>query len=368
MTVATTELPAQAESSATGRILWPDVMRIVAMVAVFAFHYIGARPSSAGPLTSGAIRGAGGPFAISIFIMLGGFTFALADSKKSKRPYIKTLGSRFRRLLVPYWIVAVPFITGAVVTGEMPASELWKAAFWLTGLNILHPAVYLPVSEAWWYVTLVLQMALFAPLLPRLREAFGRVGLCVAALLVNYLTVRLIVGLPPEWVYLAQGLVLARLAEVTIGYVVGDALFGRHEGGLDLSTLALVGLLAAGGALMGSAGMMWTPPLALVVVAASIALCARIFGLSMGAGRVSTTIASVAAMSYCFYLSHTPVVRMVVRIAQPHSTATVLAWLPVALAASAAVGWGFDRLSAAALGRPPKERSHATNERSSQRR
>jgi peptidoglycan/LPS O-acetylase OafA/YrhL len=333
-----------------GRILWPDALRVVAMLAVFAAHYIGALPLSAGPLASDAIRAASVPFAVSIFIMLGGFMFALTESRVISRPYGTALKERLRRLLIPYWIVAIPFMAAALLSGEMRASELPKAVVWLTGLNILSPAVYLPVSEAWWYVTLAIQVAIIAPILPRLRDSVGHFGLAVLALSVNCVVLLAIRMLPSDWEYLAQGLVLARLTELTIGYVIGSALFQARDRLVDLATLATVGVLAAGGARMHTIGM-WTPPIALLGVTALFALCAARYGTSRVAGAAGMLVAPVAATSYVFYLSHTPIVRMVVRLGHPSSTAQALMWAPIALAASAVCAWAFQQLCVIALRR-----------------
>jgi peptidoglycan/LPS O-acetylase OafA/YrhL len=332
----------QPRQMVSGRVVWPDALRITAAISIFVFHFLEVLPKSATPLAADWIPGTFGLAAVSLFVMLSGFTAGLVSARPIRSSYVVGLRTRFERLLIPYWTVAVPLIVVALAIGVMPRADAWKIPFWLTGLNILGPRLYEPLSESWWYVTLALQMAIISPFLPPVRRRIGVIGLAFLSLAINATALLVIGMLPKAWGYLTQGLVFARLAELTIGFVLGAALFGNEDGRPDSRTLAAVAMMAIGGALMYDIGM-YTFPLGIIGAAGLVTLCSALLGPKRSVGKVAEVMAALGALSYVFYLSHTFVVRLVVEYAKPDSTGSALVWMLVAFALALPVAWAFDK-------------------------
>lgn len=332
----------------TQRIAWIDGLRVVGALMIFAYHFLtdyertfGASPSTA------SFMNAWWPhfneWAISLFVILAGLSLTLSwQPLTDVRGYLRR---RAVRLLVPLWIIGVPYVFAGIALGLMRVPDLWKVPVWFSGLGAISPATFLPVSEAWWYVTVALQCALIAPLVQwvtdRIGLAWGLLGMALTSLLSLWAIGRL----PGEWHYLTQGLVLARLIEFGVGVLAANAI--RRKAGLatigsSALGLALAGLLADRLDAVTSAGALG---LWIVIVLA--------FALALRSGpRSPRWLVTAGLATYPFYLAHAPIGAYTIRTLA--SLGADAPWLLAALAltlsgAVASAVMVLDRRAAAAL-------------------
>ncbi len=338
---------ATAENAGEGRQAWADVVRVAAVVMIFLYHFSPDWLSSTGTRAGDAhtfIRDHFAVWAIAAFVMLSAFSLSLGLLGAPK-PYRDYLPRRLVRIVAPFWTVAIPFALVGFVVGEAAWHDIWKLPVWLLGFNFVHPDVYQPISEAWWYVSLALRISLVMPLLIAARRRFGLVPLTVAALALNAAALALVEQAGARWEYLAQGLVVCRLAELTIGLAAAELALGRRRGRADLASArpALVAMLLTMGvspylARLGA----WTGWQALMVLTVLFFLGSF---LASGLTPRCRVLAWAAALSYPFYLTHAPVSKYVGRVLASAGLDVTLVALLVALVVSVAVAWIFDQVS-----------------------
>jgi peptidoglycan/LPS O-acetylase OafA/YrhL len=338
----------------TARQLWADVIRVAAVLMIFLYHFtpdwlasVGAQPSAAQQFITDHFA----EWAIAAFVVLSGFSLWLTLAAR-QRPYAAYLSRRLVRIFVPYWTIAVPFALIGFALGEAVWPDLWKLPIWLLGLGPVTPGTYLPVSEAWWYVSLALQISLIVPPLLWLRRRLGLLPLTLCALAMNTAAMFAINAAGPNWQYLNQGLVLCRLTEVMIGVAAAEiVLTGRQRNRATLLPLASMALVMVGAPLLDMLHMRtsWQATLVLAALftagslfAASIHLRAR-------------WLTSAAALSYCFYLSHAPVSkytgRLLVRLGLHNTIAALLLILVVCVVVAWIADWVARRFVAPLLSR-----------------
>jgi peptidoglycan/LPS O-acetylase OafA/YrhL len=323
------------------RQLWADVIRVAAVLMVFLYHFtpdwlasVAAEPSAAQQFISDHFA----EWAIAAFVVLSGFSLALILSV-NQSSFTEYLSHRLVRILGPFWTIAIPFALVGFALGEAPWTDLWKLPIWLLGLGPANPDTYLPVSEAWWYVSLALQISLIVPILMRVRRSLGLLPLAACALALNTATMFAVNAAGPQYHYLNQGLVLCRLTEVMVGVAAAEMVLARRAGGRGLrAALMSMGLVMAASPLLDMLDMRtsWEATLAL----AGLFTAGAVFAASLAIRSRCLTWA--AALSYCFYLSHAPVSKYAGRLLARLGLHTTIGALLVVLPICVLVAWIAD--------------------------
>lgn len=298
--------PASTEVATRSRAAWADWCRLTAAASIFLFHFLTDYTRLFGARAAAAATGEGAAlivsefegWGISFFLVLMGASLVLSPITE---PYARYLRRRLLRVLLPLWILAIPYLAAGLAVSEMQWQDVWKVPFWLTGLNVLHPALFFPVSGAWWYVTLAVQWILVAPLVQRLVRARGLLPMAFLLGALQLASLAAISLLPSEWSYLSQGLIVARAATVGFGVVIAHLLSAsRTRNELLTTAMAALVLLAVAGlsASLGGTGS----PFRLVSYLALAFVFARLSRAGSGA-----MLAAAAAATYPFYLAHAPI-------------------------------------------------------------
>jgi peptidoglycan/LPS O-acetylase OafA/YrhL len=329
------------------RQTWADLVRVAAVLMIFLYHFfpdwLHSSDAPAGPAAT-FIEDHFATWAIAAFVVLSAFSLSLG-LLSSQRPYREYLPRRLVRILAPFWTVAIPFAIAGFVLGEAPWRDIWKLPVWLLGLNFVHPSVYQPISEAWWYVSLALRISLVMPLLVGMRRRIGLVPLTVLALAVNAAALALVGLAGDDWRYLAQGLVVCRLAELMIGLAVAElALSRRRDHRLsrtDWQPLLALAITIAVSPLLSQLEA-WTSWPAMMVLAGLFFVGAAFASKVALQPRV---LALAAGLSYTFYLTHAPVSKYVGRVLASAGLRTTVVALLVALVVCVAVAAFFDWVS-----------------------
>lgn len=323
------------------RQLWADVIRVAAVLMIFLYHAVPdwLKTTSAEPGTAEQfIISHFATWAIAGFVVLSGFslTLTLSTPRRSTRSF---LSHRLSRILSPFWTVAIPFSLAGFALGEEAWGDIWKLPIWLLGLGPVHPSTYQPISEAWWYVSLALQISLVMPLLLRVRRAIGLVPFSIFAVFVNVIALALVSLIRPEWKHLAQGLVVCRLAELVIGIAACELTLVARRDRRKLGTALLcMAFVMAVSPLLDLLGMWtgWEAMLGLAVLFTAGALSAAVFpGTPRG-------LSWAAALSYTFYLTHAPVSKYAGRLLFRTGIDHVVIALPVLLVVCILVAWLAD--------------------------
>jgi peptidoglycan/LPS O-acetylase OafA/YrhL len=288
------------------RQLWADAIRVAAVLMVFLYHFTpdwlastGTEPSTSQQFISDHFA----EWAIAAFVVLSGFSLWLTLSAREQK-YTAYLSRRLTRIFVPYWTIAVPFALVGFALEEAAWADIWKLPVWLLGLGPVTPDTYLPISEAWWYVSLALQIGLIIPLLQWLRRRLGLLPLTLCTLALNTASMLAVNAAGPDWQYLNQELVLCRLTEVMIGVVAAELILARRQGsGEVLAPLASMALIMLAAPLLDLLQMRtsWQATLVLAALFAAGAI------FSVPTTLRARGLTWAAALSYCFYLSHAPV-------------------------------------------------------------
>ena len=297
-------------SRRASRIIWVDVLRILGAALIFVYHFSRdyqftfgmGKPSPGMALVTDQFALIG----ISLFVILSGLSYYL--SKRPGHSGFAEYRRRIGRLLLPLWVIGVPYVIAGLALGEMSANELWKLPFWFLGLGVVSPATYLPVSAAWWYVTLAVQCVLILPVVWLLTDRIGITAGVIALALVEFATLALIGLLPPAWHYLVQGLVFARLIEIAVGIIAAAAcrrLIGAWKA-LGLCILAIAASLLA--QQLGAITPAW------IVSGWAIATAGLAFALGAGSHPSAAFLTSIAVATYPFYLVHSPIVKNVIHL------------------------------------------------------
>lgn len=123
--------------------IWPSVMRLVATLAIFLFHFLGLL---------GYYRYRLDLYSIIIFSFLSGYL-----STGIHRDGTQWLKKRYFNIMVPYWIIIIPILYATVIFSYKPITLL-KVLAALSGCNMF---VNNPVYVDSWYITYVLLLYLY---------------------------------------------------------------------------------------------------------------------------------------------------------------------------------------------------------------
>jgi len=258
---------------------------------------------------------------ISLFVMLSALSLAL-NSNRLTPPWGR-VRQRISRLLVPLWIVGVPYVLAGLALGEMPIRSLWKVPVWFAGLGVISPSAYLPVSQAWWYVTLAVQCVLIGPLLNLLIARLGTIRTVAVLVAVGLASLLAVDALPFQWQYLKQGLVLCRLPEIAAGLLSAQVLLRRSS---LLSVLGSVILVLLASTLAGLSGAVTSS----LVVLSWLAVLLVLSTFATNVSASGTTLRTVALGTYPFYLVHAPIGKYLIIAAASIGVRTAV---PLAIAA-----------------------------------
>lgn len=329
---------------------WADGVRVGAVLLIFLFYFGPNWAHATSTEPSAAWRFISEHFAqwgIAAFVVLSGFALALTLST-SRRPYGSYISHRLARILAPFWMVAIPFSLAGFALGEEAWRNIWKLPVWLLGLGPVNPATHEPISAAWWYVSLALQISLLMPLLMRLRRSLGLIPVTVFAVGLNAVVLAAVELIRPEWVHLTQGLVLSRLAELTIGMAAAELVLWIRGSRRDRLRLVeagcCLGFIMAVSPLLDKLGS-WTTWRAVMVLTALFALGALLGGRQGRAHAATRRLAWAAAISYCFYLTQAPVSKYTGRLLVKAGIDTIYVALPVALIVCVLVAWLAERIA-----------------------
>ena len=181
----------------SGRHANIEAARGVAILAVFGYHFVGFWRAAGGAAGfGGAPHGLerrlwlyGGTWGVSVFVVVSALVLVRALDESSG--LLTFYRRRLLRIFPLFWWIAVPLMGLAFAVGRMQANQLWKVPFWLTGTEILWPGRLWPVTAAWWFVTLIVQIYLVFPLLVVVARRFGPAPLMGLALVVNLVSLTL---------------------------------------------------------------------------------------------------------------------------------------------------------------------------------
>ena len=340
-----------------------QVLRAVAVLAIFAQHFLGFWHAAGRPLDlSGGVVGSidrtlrfdAGFWGVSTFVVLSAVGLvAAADRAASDGAFYRR---RLSQIYPLFWWIAAPAIVVLLVVGRMAVAQLWQAPLWLTGATIALPGRAWPISAPWWFVTLILQIYLVFPLLMRAARRWGLAALLAGATAIDAACVLAVAHLPlghPAAQFLGLAFVGCRLLEVAAGLALGELYWAAASGRrVPLRRVAGVAAGVVGGfAALKLAGrpMLW-PTLAFAAVALVLAPpVARACG-----ARVAAPLRRLGDLSYPFYLVHAllipPAIALVAMAGLGLEPVAAAASLAVAVAVAAFATWSlsFARARAAA--------------------
>jgi peptidoglycan/LPS O-acetylase OafA/YrhL len=342
-----------------------EVMRALAILAVFGFHFLGFWQSANGTLnvTHGLLGHVhrvlllyGGTWGVSVFILLSGLGLVAGMEKTA------TVGAFFRRRLLRvfplFWWIAVPTLVLLLALGRMPVSLLWQAPFWLTGTTIAAPGKLWPISASWWFITLIVQIYLVFPLLWWIARRCGCAAVMAVAVCVNGTTLAVVSWSAAPWGHTAASFVgLAfvgsRLIELTAGLCLG-ALYWPWVAGNRPSarTIAAVAVALPVGYFVLDRFMQppWSQPYALGFVILMLPRAVR----TACTTRVMRPLLWLGTSSYAFYLAHAVwsalTVAALTQLGLQSELLTLLATLAVAIAMSALFARSYGMAAARRFG------------------
>jgi len=336
---------------APGRHANIEAVRGVAILAVFGYHFIGfwraaggaARLSVAPHGLEGRVLLYGGTWGVSVFLIVS--ALGLVRAFERSHGLLDFYRRRLLRVFPLFWWIAVPLMALAFAAGRMPTDQLWKVPFWLTGTEILWPGRLWPVTAAWWFITLVVQLYLVFPPLVAFARRFGPAPLMGLALVVNLVSLTLahhgdgVFG-PGAGSFIGLAFVGSRLVEVAAGVSLGLLYWewsaGRRPDAAAIATVAC-STAAAYFALRLFNRQFVAQPWALVFVVAMLPGVVR----AACSSRAMAPLLWVGAISYAFYLAHSLTMALLVQFLAARGVTSEPLALVASLVMALAVAAGF---------------------------
>jgi hypothetical protein len=209
----------------------------------------------------------------------------------------KFIAKRVAALFPLYWWIAVPLIALALSTNRMLTAELWKVPFWLSGLGIVSPQTFFPIVDAWWYMTLALQLVVVFPLLRTAQGLLGTSAFVLGATLVSIVSFFGLRSLGLD--YAVQGFIGCRLFEVATGMAIGTYRGPGERGWPPRETLLSIAVSAT----VFSVAL---PAAAIEVVLAPVVVLLAVWLVVNVRGRFGRWASVAGGLTFAFYLSHSP--------------------------------------------------------------
>ena len=315
-----------------------EALRVLAALSIFLAHFLGDL-SARGDTRFSVWGNPLAAFGITAFIAVSGAMLVLHRDRVTERGYAQQVRLRLGKLLPMYWFIAIPFIVLALLTHRLTSAELWKVPLWLTGLGWIRADTFWPVVDAWWYMSLAIQIVFVGPLLVAGIRRYG-------------------------WIVVG---VVAGLADVTARVALAQAHLPWIMNGIIVSYAAV---LVAGGALVEIAARLrandvrraTAPSLVLLYCGLAMVVTGRTVELSALLGiAVALAVPSPAgvrwqralivagALTYPFYLSHSPFAKFALGLGQPLGIpllAILLADLAIVVAVAVAFSAAFQFVQA----------------------
>lgn len=149
------------------RMLWPDILRIIAMTGIVGYHVLELFPR----LRTNDFLGVFTEFGTIIFVFLAGFFSLNSQKDRTLRQYYM---SRFVSILLPYFWISLILLAGKCAASGVPSNVcMWIAKNLLLG----------GATPTLWFVPMITIFFLFAPFwnrLPRtIRLLLPGIGLLV---------------------------------------------------------------------------------------------------------------------------------------------------------------------------------------------
>ncbi|GAA3554062.1 hypothetical protein GCM10022222_42170 [Amycolatopsis ultiminotia] len=284
-----------------------------------------------------------GHLAVVVFIVLSGFSLAVAPARRDwQLGRLRTfLRRRAWRILPAYWAALVfSFLVARLLVTETPGVVPTGKSLLVYGI-LVQDAVSAPSpNSAFWSIAVEAQLYLLFPLLLLLRRRVGATIL-VACVLAGVVLVQVLSGHVPMFAAL-----LYLTPEFAVLFALGAVTAGiRHPSRMPWPWLALAGgagiagLIAALGPVRTVGNYFWIDLLAAFPTAALLAGIAQ--GRPAWLVRMldSAPLRFLGTCSYSLYLVHVPIVAVVSRLLLgPHVSAGTPAFLlTTAIAAPVAV-------------------------------
>jgi len=315
-----------------------ELLRVIGALSVFLYHFMGdvetvLRPALVHAAPWAVVRQYSGLFGVSLFITISGLVFTWAWPRAASS--VEFVRRRLAAIFPLYWWIAVPLIAGALLAHRMPTTDLWKVPVWLSGLGVLSPATFFPVVDAWWYMSLALQLVLIYPVLRRMQE---RLGVEVFVLVSAGVTIGSVYGLRSLGLgYAIQGFAGCRLLEFALGMTFGVCLSAGTRGWPKISAFTAM-LVAAGACVAASPG-----DLTRIALASALVVLLTVGLAPDFSGRFGRWATFGGGLSFAFYLCHSPwakpILASVAGLGSP--TTQVVLGAAMSLTAAGLIAWGF---------------------------
>ncbi|MDQ2867926.1 MAG: acyltransferase [Verrucomicrobiota bacterium] len=312
------------------RILWLDVAKGLAMLAVVYFHFFrtyfehGVLPpadwsnTAAGTLTflreAWLFLSGLGFHAVGAFLILSGWALTQSTARRAEAGPVQWgawYRSRLLRLYPMYWFAHFVYLISPFTARFEPIDDRIVPS--LLGLRFVDIQMnFFYLNAAWWYFSMLIQLYLLFPLLFRLAQRIGPLAFfLVAAGIGFFVRYLLLIPYPSDGDWILGGLALCRLPEFAFGMALG---LWFHRAPARMERILIGGLGLLGGVVLYPAALkLYHNGLTYVFVDFATGLCffLVIVGLAGILARlpfVGKTLGLVGAFSYGIYLVHQPYV------------------------------------------------------------